>query len=222
MGIPLEEERAPGLPVVKRQALGERFYGAVVKVNQRDRQKKDDATGQMVAVRKADGKARQELVITAMTLPGTTANVGLGEDEHVPEPEELVRLILRGKAFGDWIESKTELGRPINVGDIVTQITDRAQVYDAQGNPTGNEITDQATLNTVPRGRSVGIYGPVKVTAPKDNAESQAWVEKAEKAYYSLRDAVPAEDRAPQEDPYVAAAADPWAGVPPPDDEPPF
>jgi hypothetical protein len=189
MGIALEGERKPALPVVKRTALGEKFFGAVVKVEQRDRLKRDDS-GAMVAITKSDGRARQELVVTCLTLPGTTASVALGEDQHVPEPESLVRLILKGKAFGDWIESKTTLKRPVEVGDVVSQITDRAQVYDANGVATGAEITDQAALTAVPRGRSVGVYGPVTLRAPKDNSP---WTAKAEAAYHSLHESLTAE-----------------------------
>jgi hypothetical protein len=190
MAIALEGERKPGLPVVKRTALGQKFFGAIVKVEQRDRLKKDETTGSMVPVLKAGGKARQELVVTCLTLPGTTAPAGLGEHEFVPEPEALVRLILKGKAFGDWIETKAALNRPVQVGDVVSQITDRAQAYDAQGNPSGPELTDQATVNALPRGRSVGIYGPITVREPKNGSP---WIEKAEAAYHSLRETITAE-----------------------------
>jgi hypothetical protein len=190
MGIALEGERKAAWPVVKRTALAERFFGAIVQVEQRDRLRKDEATGAMVPVLKAGGKARQELVVTCLALPGTTSPVALGEDEHVPEPGDTVRLILKGKAFADWIQTKVDLGRPVNVGDIITQVTDRVQAYDAQGNPSGPEITDQATLNAVPRGRSVGIYGPVTVRAPKPNSE---WVTKAEEAYRASQQPIVAE-----------------------------
>src|SRR4029077_4165176 len=100
MPINLEEERKAGLPVVKRTALGQTFNGAIVQVAQRDRLKKDDATGAMTPILKPNGNARQELVVTCLTLPRTTAPVGLKEDEHQPEEGELVRLILKGKAFG--------------------------------------------------------------------------------------------------------------------------
>jgi hypothetical protein len=193
MAIALEGERKPGLPVVKRTALGQKFFGAIVKVEQRDRLKKDETTGAMVPVLKAGGKARQELVVTCMTLPGTTAPVGLGENEYVPEAESLVRLILKGKAFGDWIETKAALNRPVQVGDVVSQVTDRAQVYDAQGNASGPELTDQAAVNAVPRGRSVGIYGPITVREPKNGSP---WIEKAEAAYHSLRETITAEPEA--------------------------
>lgn len=212
MPISLEGERKLALPVVKRTALGQTFNGAVVRVEQRDRVKRDEASGQLVPVLKVGGKARQELVVTCLTLPGTNAPVGLGEDEHVPNTEELVRIILKGKAFKDWIDSKATLGRPIQVGDVVSQTTTLAQVYDAQGNASGPEITDQATLNSVPRGRSVGVYGPITLRAAKEGSE---WVAKAEAAYHGLREPIVAEAQ-------PAVQEDPWGSVPPSDDEPPF
>ena len=205
MPIQLETERKAGLPVVKRTALGQTFHGAILKVEPRDRLKKDEVTGALVPMPKPNGKPRQELVLTCMTLPGTNAPVGLGDDEHVPEPGEIVRLILKGRAFADWIQSKADLGRPVQVGDIVKQVTDKAQVYDAQGNSSGAELTDQAAVNAVPRGRSIGIYGPITVRAPKDGSP---WVAKAEAAYHSLAEPIVAESESLQE--------------PPDDDEPPF
>lgn len=203
MPIALEEERTPGLPVVKRTALGQKFNGAVIRVQQRDRLKKDDATQQMVPVLKPSGKARQELVITCLVLPGTTAPVGLGDDEHVPDAEEIVRLILKGKSFADWIQVKNDLGRPVQVGDVVTQTTESAQAYDANGNASGAEITEQSAINSLPRGKSVGIYGPITLRAPKNGSE---WVAKAEAAYHSLHEPITAEAEPPD----------------PTDDEPPF
>lgn len=205
MGIKLEEERTPGLPVVKRTELAQKFVGAVVKVQQRDRMKKDD-NGVMVPMTHPDGRHKQELVVTCMTLPGTTAPVKLGDDEHVPEPEELVRLILKGKSFGDWIEQKRDvLDRSVEVGDIVSQVTKTAQVYDQNGKPTGDPITDQAKLNAVPRGKTVGIYGPIELRAPKANSP---WIAKAEAAFHSLHQSIAAEEPADDDDLQ--------------DDEPPF
>jgi hypothetical protein len=205
MPIVLESERKAALPVVKRTALNQKFFGAIVKVEPRDRLKRDEFTGEMVPLLKPNGKARQELVVTCLTLPGTTAPVGLGEDEHVPTPEELVRLILKGKAFADWLKAKADLHRKVQVGDVVTQTTDRAQVYDANGNPSGGELTDQAAVNAVPHNRSIGIYGPITVREPK---EGSPWVAKAEAAYHSLSEPIVAEPDLPPE--------------PPDDDEPPF
>ena len=60
----------------------------------------------MAPIVKPNGKHAQELVVTCLTLPNTTSPAGLGDDESVPEPGTIVRLILKGKAFGDWIEAK--------------------------------------------------------------------------------------------------------------------
>lgn len=211
MPIDLEDEVRPGLPVVKRTALGETYVGAVVRVEQRDRQRKDDATGLMAPMLKPNGRPSQELVVTCLTMPGTTSSVGLGEDQHPATEQELVRVILRGKAFGDWIEHKRELGRPVQVGDVLTQQTEYAQAYDAQGNPTGGQITNQATLNALPRGRSVGIYGTLTL-----RPGSGEWVAMAEEAYGSL--AAPVARTIAAEYP-----SSPAAGLPAfSDDEPPF
>lgn len=211
MPIALEDEVKPGLPVVKRNALGEVFVGAIVRTEQRDRQKKDDATGMMVSVLKPNGKPSQELVVTCLTLPGTTSMVGLGDDQHTASESELVRVILKGKAFGDWIESKKELGRPVQVGDVLTQKTEYAQAYDAQGNPVGGQIIDQGTLNALPRGRSVGIYGTLSVRAPQAGSP---WVASAEAAYHSLS--------APAASGGIVAETTTAATVGYSDDEPPF
>jgi hypothetical protein len=226
--IALEEPRVGGYPVVKRTALGQTFNGAVLKVESRDRLKRHD-DGTMKPIVKPNGKNAQELVVTCLTLPGTTAPAGIGEDESVPNAGDIVRLILKGKSFGDWIESKKSLpDNTVAVGDIVTQKTELAQVYDANGNPQGPEITDQASIDAArQRGRSVGIYGPITLREPKPDSE---WVSKAVAAYNELQ-------RRPVAEPpnavneYAAAADDPWGSAPSaatydnsyiPDDEPPF
>ena len=86
MPTSLDEPRTPGAPVVKRTRLGETFIGALVSVQQRDVLKRDEATGDMRPVMKTNGKARQELVLTLITMPGTTAMAGIGDSTSVPEP----------------------------------------------------------------------------------------------------------------------------------------
>lgn len=192
MPIELDEPRAAGLPVVKRTAIGQTFNGVVVKLESRDRLKKGD-DGVMRPILKADGKAKQELVVTCLVLPGTTAPAGIGDVEAVPEPGDKVRLILKGKAFGDWIESKNALGRGVQVGDVVTQTTTTAQVYDANGDPSGEPLTTQEQINAVPRNRSVGVYGPLTLGPATD----PAWTAKAEEAYYELKAPISAEPDTP-------------------------
>ena len=148
--ITLEDPQTARPPVVKRTAIGQTFNGAVLKVEPRDRLKPGD-DGTMQPIVKPNGKHAQELVVTCLTMPGTTSPAGLGDDESVPEPGTIVRLILKGKAFGDWIEAKRSLpGGSIAVGDVVTQTTTVAQVYDASGNASGPEISVQAWSTGTP------------------------------------------------------------------------
>lgn len=209
--ITLEEQRAPGLPVVKRTALNQTFNGAVLKVETRDRLKRGD-DGTMTPIIKPNGKHAQELVATCLVLPGTTAPAGLGDDEGVPEPGSMVRLILKGKSFGDWIEAKKSLTNgTVAVGDIVVQKTTVAQVYDAQGNASGPEIADQDAIDAARvKGRSVGIYGPITLREPKNGSE---WLGKAIEAFRTLL--VPVQS--------ASSSADAADQEPPEDpDEPPF
>lgn len=189
--ITLEEPKAAGYPVVKRTALGQTFNGAVLQAESRDRLKRSD-DGTMVPIVKPNGKHSQELVVTCLTMPGTTAPAGLGDTESVPEPGDIVRLILKGKAFGDWIEAKRTLPNGIlGVGDVVTQTTTVAQVYDAQGNASGPEVTDQKAVDQAKlKGRSVGIYGPLTLAVNTDDV----WQEKAVSVYRSMQERIPVED----------------------------
>ena len=219
--ITLEEARAPGYPVVKRVAIGQTFRGAIIKSESRDRLKRGD-NGEMSPIVKPNGKNAQEMVVTCLTLPGTDTPAGLGEDESVPAPGDIVRLILKGKSFGDWIDQKKLLpGGTVAVGDIVTQTTTLAQVYDAQGNASGGEIRDQAAVvEARSRGRSVGIYGPLTLSLPADN---DPWTDKAVAAYRQMQSRPSAEERAdaatggaPQQ-----APPDPWGAAPPVQTAPP-
>ena len=103
-----------------------------------------------------------------------------------------MRLILKGKAFGDWINAKKDLPNgTVAVGDVVTMVTETAQVYDAQGNASGPELTTQATIDAARvKGRSVGIYGPVTIREPKAGSE---WYRKAVEAYHAMQERVTAE-----------------------------
>jgi len=212
---PLEERRTPGYPVVKRTEIGQKFNGAILKVATRDRQK-PGPDGTMEPMTKPNGSPRQELVVTCLTLPGTTAPVGLGEEEGVPQPGDVVRLILKGKAFADWIAAKKNLpDGTVAVGDVVTQTTTIAQAYDQNGKAVGDEITDQAKVAAArQKGRSVGVYGPLTLREPKAGSE---WLAKATEAYKAMSEPVGrtvAEE--PPDDPYPVD--DGWSG----DDEPPF
>jgi hypothetical protein len=195
MPTSLEEPRTPGAPVVKRTALGQHFIGALVNVEQRPIMKRN-AAGVMEPALKADNKPRQELVLTLIAMPGTTAPAGIGEVTAVPEPGDKVRLILRGQSFAEWIQAKKDHGQ-LMTGDVVTQTTDHGQAYDAQGQPHGPKLTTQAQVDAVPRAQTLGIYGPINLRKPTP-AETQ-WVEAADAAHHDavVRTPIVEDDDAP-------------------------
>ena len=190
MTITLEEAGTTRTPVLRRKRIGEEFVGALVRTTQRDVLKRDDATGTDRPVIKANGKPRQELVVTLVTISSTMA-AGLGEEVAVPEPGDIVRSILKGGGFGQWIEANGLL-KPRQVGDIVTLTSEWGQACDAHGAPTGDKLTTQAQLDAVPRERSLGVYGSVAIRRATP-AETE-WVSAAETAYYDAQPVVVLDD----------------------------
>ena len=190
MTITLEEAGTTRTPVLRRKRIGEEFVGALVRTTQRDVLKRDDATGTDRPVLKANGKPRQELVVTLVTISSTMA-AGLGEEVAVPEPGDVVRSILKGGGFGQWIEANGLL-KPRQVGDIVTLTSEWGQVYSAAGDPTGDKLTTQAQLDAVPRERSLGVYGSVAIRRATP-AETE-WVTAAETAYHDAQPVVVLDD----------------------------
>lgn len=190
MTITLEEAGTTRTPVLRRKRIGEEYVGALVRTTQRDVLKRDDATGTDRPVLKANGKPRQELVVTLVTISSTMA-AGLGEEVAVPEPGDVVRSILKGGGFGQWIEANGLL-KPRQVGDIVTLTSEWGQAYDAHGAPTGDKLTTQAQLDAVPRERSLGVYGSVAIRRATP-AETE-WVTAAETAYHDAQPVVVLDD----------------------------
>lgn len=190
MTITLEEAGTTRTPVLRRKRIGEEFVGALVRTTQRDVLRRDDATGTDRPALKANGKPRQELVVTLVTISSTMA-AGLGEEVAVPEPGDVVRSILKGGGFGQWIEANGLL-KPRQVGDIVTLTSEWGQAYDAHGAPTGDKLTTQAQLDAVPRERSLGVYGSVAIRRATP-AETE-WVTAAETAYHDAQPVVVLDD----------------------------
>lgn len=201
MAIPLGEQFTPGHPVVKRTAIGQNFVGAVVNVERRNRTKRGD-DGTSTPMLRSDGKPRQELIVTCLAMPGTDAPAGIGDEQGIPESGDIVRLILKGKSFADWIQAEKALGRQLQVGDCVKQRTTSAQVYDANGDPKGSPLTTQAEVDTVPRSQTVGIYADLKL-----EPGTGEWIDKAEAAYRAatavpLTAAAPAAQTVPDDEPW--------------------
>ena len=185
MPIVIEESSVTRTPVVRRRQIGEEMRGLLIRKEQRDRLKKDDRTKEMVPVIKSNGKPAQELVLHLLILPGSTMPVGLGDEEGMPDAGTVARLILKGGAFGQFIDADNTL-KPRQVGDVVGVTSTWAQVYNADGDSVGGQITynDEITAARI-KGRNVGIYGDLTIArATPDLAQ---WVEKCEAAYWSWK-----------------------------------
>ena len=184
MAITLEDTARTGYPVLRHQLIGEMAQLALIRWEQRDRLMLDH-DNQYVRIRNGTGrdgqpKFKQELVVHAIAMPGTTMEVKQGEEFICPAPGDRVRLILKGKAFGNWIEArKTHRNGTLQVGDLIITGTDLAQAYDQTGKPKGQPITNQQEALKIPRGTTVGFYGPLELAEPTE----PQWVEAAEQAY---------------------------------------
>jgi len=166
MPIELEGDGAgPGAPIIKKQALGEYFIGAMCAEPIRRQVHKPDGE----PVFKKDGRPRYEMVVTCLTMPGTTAAASIGGDEGVPEPGDVVRLIFRGGGFAQWIDAldaqKVKLGLKGRfhgrAGDVIEQTVEYGQAWSADGTKIGGELRTQAECDAVPRTQSLGYYGPL-------------------------------------------------------------
>lgn len=184
MAISLNDNNRISYPIIKNQVIGESCQLAVIRWEQRDRVRKDPATNQMVKIpngydRNNNPKFKQELVIHAIAITGDMV-AAIGDQSGVPAPGDRVRVILKAKGFGDWIEAKKgHRGGQFNVGDVLAMSTTHAQMYDQNGSPKGAELRTQDAVAAVPRGVSLGLYGPISLHEGTD----PQWIEKAEAAY---------------------------------------
>lgn len=142
-------------PVLSRTAIGQRFHGVMCDFPLNRPRHKQDGT----PVLKDNGQPSNELVVTLLTV-SSTMPVGKVGEHRTPEPGEPVRLILKGKAYGDWIDGQKELGHAMRVGDMVIADTTYGQAYDEK-TPVGPKLTTQAECDAVPRGRTLGYYGTI-------------------------------------------------------------
>lgn len=182
MAISLQDNTTTSYPVIRYQRIGEMAQIAIIRTEQRDRLRKNQSTGGLDRIANGIGrdgqpKYKQELVVHGLYLPGSNMQVKNGDDFVTPEAGARVRLILKGMAFGKFIEARrSHRGGKLNVGDIIITGTDQAQCYDQDGNIKGKAITSQADADRVPRGVTVGFYGPIELAEGQD----AAWISKAE------------------------------------------
>jgi YD repeat-containing protein len=206
-----QTERAP---VLKHRRIGETFAGMLLDVpQQRDRLKKNPATQELEPIPNGRGGNRKELVVRLLYVAGDMTAGSEMEPVH-PQPGDEVRIILKGKGYGEWIDADKALqGR--QVGDVVTISTTHGQTYDANGNPTGQTLTTQGEVDSVPRGITVGLYGPVGIR--RALPEEAAWVAKAEEIHMASKAIALDSGIAPQAAPAVdVSGVFGGAALPPP------
>lgn len=168
-------------PVMKHRVIGETFAGMLIKSpEQRDLKKTNPATQQLEPVPNGRGGFRKELVVTLMVLPGTTMTGGPETEPVAVQPGDIVRFILKGKAFGTWIDADKALPGRL-VGDVILANTTHGQAYDHMGNPSGAAMLTDAECNALPRGMTYGKYGDLAIR--RATAEEAAYVVKAEEAH---------------------------------------
>ena len=133
MAIELQDNARASFPVLRHQRIGELAQLAIIKTEQRDRLARNPATQQLEKIAsgtRADGsiKYKQELVVHAIALPGTTMQFKVGDEFVTPNAGDRLRLILKGLAYGRFIEArKAHRGGKLNVGDVLITGTDQAQ-----------------------------------------------------------------------------------------------
>jgi hypothetical protein len=171
-------------PIIRRQRIGESCKLAVIRWEQRDQLKDDPIARQKVKIpngldRLDRQKFKQELVIHCIFISGDMV-ASIGDKSGVPTPSDRVRLILKGKSFGDWIDArKKHRNNKFNVGDLLLIDTTHAQAWNQDASPKGPKILVQADADAVPRGTSIGFYGTLDL-APGQEA---TWIDAAEAAY---------------------------------------
>jgi hypothetical protein len=170
MAIQLGTERTGGTPVLSRTRIGEQHLAGLIRYDQRNILK----NGQPVL--KDNGKPRQELVVTLLAYDGDMT-AGIGGEYTTPTRGDVVRLILKGGAFGQWIDAVNTMPRPLQVGDMVWVNTTHAIRYESMG--ANRELgqlndqddidyykqTDQGWLN---RRETLGYRGELRIRAAKD------------------------------------------------------
>lgn len=172
------------IPIIKHQKIGESCKLAVIRFEQRDRLKEDSTTKQKVRIpngfdRSGKPKYKQELVIHAIAIAGDMV-AAIGDESGVPSPGDRVRVILKSKGFGEWIEAKKAHRKgQFHVGDVLELSTTHGQAWNADSSPKGPVLRTMEEVTAVPRGVSLGLYGPIVL---REGTDPQ-WIQKAEEAY---------------------------------------
>ncbi|MEB3208988.1 MAG: hypothetical protein VKK63_08740 [Synechococcus sp.] len=111
MAIELNDGSRSAAPVIRQQRLAEVAYLAIVRPDQRDRLRKNQSSGAMEPIpngsdRQCRPKVKQEMVVHAIAMPGTTMEARIGDEGGVPAAGDRVRA-----AAPSWQEAD---GNPSN------------------------------------------------------------------------------------------------------------
>lgn len=195
MAIELDKQRTPGAPVLKRSRIGEQFNGGLIRFDQRNMLDDDGKP-----IPKGDtGKYRQELVVHLMTLE-STMSAGLGGELNVPARGEIVRIILKGGGFSQWIDAKNafdndnrDLGRGLSVGDIITIDSTHAIRYKSTGDHADlgtfkdqAEVDDYLQNNAAYRSRAESLGWRGNLVMQPAPPEAAGFVVECETAYHEI------------------------------------
>jgi hypothetical protein len=172
----IEAERPAGTPILRRRKIGDRFRGAIVHYETRDQ--RDEKGGPRL---KADGRTAKELVVHLLTIRSTMP-VGRSDDEWTPDEGTICRLILKGGAWGQWIDASKTVDGGVCRGDLLEHGTTHADFFKGAGAPVGRG-EDESEIDTARRkGWTVGYRGSLTITAGSD----QALTDRCNAAYQSM------------------------------------
>lgn len=187
-------------PILKNQRISDVAYAMLID-SPFTRDRLDINTQQPKPHPTRPGRNQQECVLKLMALPGTTMEARIGGEGHVPEAGEVVRRIMHGGEWAQWIEAVKALpAHPggtigkgkIAVGDIVTFTVTHGQAY-SMGKPSGQPMTTQAEVDAHrATGEKPGMYGDL--TIRRATAEEAAWVDKAKAAHLATKGGVALDD----------------------------
>lgn len=209
---------------VRWREIGLTFMGVLVDLKQRQQRKQNPVTKQWDPVWKDAEKTvpKNELVLTLLALAEhTTTPVGTGRtgDKQV-EDLQVVQWTISGKLWSDWIEAERQLGRSVEVGDIVYGHQFGCVFYRPDGSVISTTIDQNEVNATRMKAGAPTIGADIALSLRGPEASELPLVELAEREHMKRKERTALSDgqqeqRAPVQSAPSAPAASP-ATTPPP------
>ena len=197
MAISLETQHAPQAPIVKLNAIGQILDGVLAHAEQRNQQTRRD--GIWVNQTKPDGTPRREEILHLIVKSGTAQlPAARGSDDlRQVEPDEHVRVIVKGAKWAKRIEAYSKLDGGMQVGDLLRIRVVDAIAVNESGVIAGTECTtNEQVLAQRVKGRNISFGWAIE--ARRARPEEADLVHKAEALYLALTTkATPLEPAAP-------------------------